>query len=58
MSKRTFKIEIKEIRRKDILIEAESEKEAVAEARKRYLNGEYTIDRGGIVAAECETENK
>lgn len=58
MSKRTFKIEIKEIRRKAILIEAESEKEAVAEARKRYLNGEYTIDRGGIVAAEFETENK
>ncbi len=55
--KRTFNVEITEIRHIDVDVEAESEKDALKKARISYGNGAYKTESENIVAAEFEIRN-
>ena len=54
--KRNYSVEITEIRHIDINIEADTEKEALAKAKKYDVDGKYKIQ--DIVAAEFEITNE
>lgn len=56
-AKRTYNVEITEIKHFDIDIEAESEKEALTKARISYGNGAYKTQLRNTVAAEFEIIN-
>jgi len=53
-SKKTFTVEITQIRKIETVIEGENEKDALKEAKKRYTNGEYDFDERTIVAAQFD----
>lgn len=55
--KRTYSVEITEIRHIDVDVEAESEKDALKKARISYGNGAYKTESNHIVAAEFEIKN-
>ena len=55
--KRTYSVEITEIRHIDADVEAESEKDALKKARISYGNGAYKTESNHIVAAEFEIKN-
>lgn len=56
-SKRTYNVEITEIRHIDVDVEAENEKDALTKARLSYGDGLYRTERENIVAAEFEIRN-
>ncbi|MEA4972358.1 MAG: hypothetical protein VB119_04185 [Candidatus Metalachnospira sp.] len=51
---KAFAVEVTQIQKIDTVIEAECEKDALKEAKKRYQNGEYKFGSDTIVAAEFE----
>lgn len=55
--KRTYSVEITEIRHIDVEVEADNEKDALTKARISYGDGIYKTERNHIVAAEFEIKN-
>jgi hypothetical protein len=53
-TKKTFAVEVTQIRKIETVIEGEDEKDALKEAKNRYKNGEYKFDANTIVAAQFE----
>lgn len=55
--KRTYSVEITEIRHIDVEVEADNEKDALKKARISYGDGIYKTESNHIVAAEFEIKN-
>mgnify|MGYP005787455135 FL=1 len=55
--KRTYSVEITEIRHIDVEVEADNEKDALTKARISYGDGIYKTEGNHIVAAEFEIKN-
>lgn len=55
--KRTYSVEIMEIRHIDVEVEADNEKDALTKARISYGDGIYKTESNHIVAAEFEIKN-
>ena len=55
--KRTYSVEITEIRHIDVEVEADNEKDALTKARISYGDGIYKTESNNIVAAEFEIKN-
>ena len=55
--KRTYSVEITEIRHIDVEVEADNEKDALTKARISYGDGIYKTECNHIVAAEFEIKN-
>lgn len=57
-SKKTFAVEVTQIRKIGVVIVAESEKEALKKVKEKYRNGEYELGCDTVVAAEFEIRNE
>lgn len=55
--KRTYSVEITEIRHIDVEVEADNEKDALTKARISYGDGIYKTESNHIVAEEFEIKN-
>ena len=52
-----FDIRIREVSVKLVCIEAETEEEAIAEAERRWYDGEYIVDSEDFSGVEFNVEN-